>query len=392
MNLSNKKYFLKITLLVFFVCIPNISFAIPQFSLLSGNKCVNCHVNNQGAGLRNELGWYASQELGLLKLDQVGLGAITKLESNGYFDGLLTLGFDFRAQSARSHKSPDAERKTFPMQAAIYAAVKATDWATLEGTYNFGSVRYSGQEKYTASLLLQPEFSYPQLRIGYFQPSIGMRYDDHTMLVRQIGGAAGSSLIAPNYAELGAEINYDAVKWATLSAGVFSANNLSENSVQDEEGKAISLIEDKKSPSFLGRLVFWPRAFENMLNTYVGASVLNNGDFTLTNIFAGAGLTDNVSLMGEYAISDKKDLRTTENASLELTYQIMPPLLAYARAERGVTTTTATAEAVGTYSNQYVFGAQIFVLPFIEVRPEYRILDTELFKSTRYAVQLHVFY
>jgi hypothetical protein len=392
MKLFVKKSFKNFLLFAALTLFPFKTFAIPQFSLLTGNKCLNCHVNNQGGGLRNELGWYASQGTGLLKPENVGLGFINELESNAYYDGLLTLGIDTRFQAARSHKSPEAERKYFPMQVALYAAVKATDWATVEGSYNAGPIRYSGQKSYTASLLLQPTFTWPQLRVGFFQPSIGMRYDDHTMLVRQIAGADGRSLIAPNYAEPGAEITYDALKWATFSLGAFGANSLAENTVQDEAGEQISIIEDKKNPSLLGRIIFWPRLFENSVNTYVGASVLNNGDFSLMNFFGGVGLTDNVSVMGEYAISNKKDLQKTANASVEVTYQIIPPLLAYVRAERGTTTVTATALEQETYSNQYVVGAQIFPFPFIELRPEYRILDTERFKSSRYAVQLHVFY
>ncbi|MES2765991.1 MAG: hypothetical protein V4642_08990 [Bacteroidota bacterium] len=392
MNLFFKKSFKRISLVIFLAILPFKAFAIPQYSLLTGNKCLNCHVNNQGGGIRNELGWYTEQGNGFIGLDKVGLGSITELESNAYFDGLLTLGFDVRVQSARSHKSPDAERKLFPMQMAVYAAVKATDWATFEGSYNAGPVRYPGQQSYSASVLLQPDFSYPQLRAGFFQPSIGIRYDDHTMLVRQIAGGSGKSLIAPNYAELGAEITYDAIKWATFSFGAFSARSLAENTAQSESGEQISLIDDKNNPSLLGRIIFWPRLFENSINTYIGASVLNNGDFSLTNIFGGIGLTDNISVMGEYATSNKKDLQKTNNASVELSYQITSPLLAYIRAERGTTTVTATDEDVETYSDQYVIGAQIFPLPFIEFRPEYRILDNEIFKSSRYAVQLHVYY
>ena len=54
---------------------------------------------------------------------------------------------------------------------------------------------------------IQPSFKLPRLRIGYFQPSIGVRYDDHTAVVRQIAEGSGPrSLIAPNYAEVGAEL------------------------------------------------------------------------------------------------------------------------------------------------------------------------------------------
>jgi len=39
-----------------------------------------------------------------------------------------------------------------------------------------------------------------------------------------------------------------------------------------------------------------------------------------------------------------------------------------------------------------VLGAHVFVLPYVEIRPEYRIVDTDDFRSTRYAFQLHLFY
>jgi len=142
----------------------------------------------------------------------------------------------------------------------------------------------------------------------------------------------------------------------------------------------------------LGRVVFSPRAFNNELNIYAGASLLLNGDFTLTNVFAGIGLTDDVSLMAEYAHSDKKDLRTTDNFSIDLTCQALDALLLYVRGERGVTTLTHMAQPVEDYTTQIVLGTQIFVLPSVELRPEYRWVDTEAFTSTRYAVQLHLFY
>ena len=56
---------------------------------------------------------------------------------------------------------------------------------------------------------------------------------------------------------------------------------------------------------------------------------------------------------------------------------------------------TQVCEVIGdeikTYANQGLIGAQIFILPSIELRPEYRIVDTEQFRSTRWALMLHVF-
>ncbi len=45
-------------------------------------------------------------------------------------------------------------------------------------------------------------------------------------------------------------------------------------------------------------------------------------------------------------------------------------------------------------ANQYVVGAHIFVLPFIDLLPEYRIYDRGDVDGTsaQWAIQLHIFY
>jgi hypothetical protein len=365
-------------------------YALPQFSLLTGNRCINCHVTTQGSGLRNELGWYSMSDVGLIDTTFPGLAGV---ETNTFFDGMLLAGLDFRLQRIRSHKSADAESKIFPMQAAVHLAVLPTTWLTVEGSYNVGDrKRYNGQQSWSGSAIVQPGFSWPELRAGFFQPSIGMRYDDHTMLVRQVAGADGVPLIAPNFAEWGAEISYNSLKWLTVTAGAFDAGSLAENQVTGKDSLQHSLVTDRNTPSVLGRVVFWPRLFENRVPMYAGASLLANGDFSLANVFAGVGLLDNVSLMAEYAHSSKKELRATNNFSVDVNWQALDALMVYVRGERGVTTLTALPQETEVYTNQIVIGTQIFVLPFVELRPEYRWVDTEAFTSTRYAVQLHLFY
>jgi hypothetical protein len=43
------------------------------------------------------------------------------------------------------------------------------------------------------------------------------------------------------------------------------------------------------------------------------------------------------------------------------------------------------------YMNQGLIGAQVMVLPFVEVRPKYLIQENDLYQSTRLAMQLHIF-
>jgi hypothetical protein len=294
---------------------------------------------------------------------------------------------------ARSHQSPEAERRVFPMQAAVYALYRASGPVQVEGSYNFGPKKYDGQQRWTGSLLIQPSFDYPQLRLGYFQPSIGIRYDDHTMLVRQAADVIGASpLIAPNYAELGAELHYYRPRWLDLTAGVHNARSLAENTVADSTGQLIPLIDDRDRPSLLGRAVFWPRLLERRLNLYAGGSYLVNGDFSLVNLFGGAGVRDRLSVMVAYALSDKEDLRETRNLSIDLAYHGLKSVMLTARGENGVTTLPRGGGDVEMRTRQAVFGAQISLSPQVILRPEYRLMDTETFRSGRYAAQLHLFY
>ena len=214
------------------------------------------------------------------------------------------------------------------------------------------------------------------------------------MLARQISSVIGPTpLIAPNYAEYGAELRYYRYRWLSVTAGVYNARSLAENTVLDPAGRQVSLIEDEDHPSLLGRVAFRPQAADGLLNFHLGASVLDNGDFTLTNLFGGVGLRDRLSVMAEYAASDKADIRETRSLTVDLSCQALNSLILTVRGERGTTMHRREGGAkVEVLTRQAVFGAQVFVLPQVVLRPEYRLVDTETFRSTRYAVQLHVFY
>ncbi|MFN8360526.1 MAG: hypothetical protein U0264_11485 [Candidatus Kapaibacterium sp.] len=401
------KFILLLAVLLCFLSVEQ-AVSLPQFSLMTGNKCQSCHINSQGGGLRNDLGWYSWNEQSLISPSSVGLGWLYGENNtcNTFLDdNVLTIGTDLRLQSARGHAVDDAPRKLFPMQTAVYGALRATKWLQIEASINPGHKRfgsspvsnYSGQQPWTASVIFQPTLTLPQLRAGFFMPSIGMRNDDHTKLIWNVPSANGTStqsaIIPPLYAEFGAEATYDATKWLTVSAGIFDSKTLSEMPVTQytaaNTSSQISLVSAAKAPSFVARAVVWPRFMDDNLNTYLGSSVLINDDFTFINTFAGVGLSDKASLMLDFATSTKKDIRTTSVGSIEGMYQLLEALLLTARVETGRTTTVNASTA---YTQAVVLGAHVFVLPYVEIRPEYRIMDTDDFRSSRYAFQLHLFY
>lgn len=365
--------------------------------MLSGNKCINCHVNPLGSGVRNDLGWYARNDVGLLNPDDIGLAGFFKTVAgtNQYFNKLLIFGFDFRYETAKIGPSDNPVRKYFGMQATPYLVLKPFNWMTLGGSYNIFydvyKTRYPGQKAWTGYLILQPDITYPSLKAGYFEPPIGTRYDDHTLLVSQVPGGGQPQLIPPDFAEYGAEISYEGLKWLSLTAGVFKSESMAENIIMDTTGNFVPLV-DKKKMAIAANASVWQRFFENKINLQLGGSYYVSNDFNITSAFLNAGLTDELAINTEILWTDKKDLRKSRNFLVGLTYQLHDGLLVEARFEKAFT--NDLHNKANWTTDHYLIGLHIFPLPYIELRPEYRIYDKEWAEGyeAQYAVQLHLYY
>lgn len=368
--------------------------AIPQYTLLSGNRCNTCHVASQGSGLRNELGWYSRSDAALIPPTSPAISWLySSHEGNDYLDGKLLVGMDVRLQSTRSPFDSAAQRRTIPMQSAIHAAWLPMEGVTLLGmmnlsAINFGngpSARYAGQRAAHVSAIIQPSFDLPSIRIGYFRPSTGMLYDDHTMFAyNAVASASRLPLLPPNWAEAGAEVTYDSPLWLTLSAGIFGSNSLSQ-----VRGPANAAIVVGNGPTITARAVFWPRLFNEAVNSWAGASYLVNGEFAILSTFVGIGLNDVATLMLDHTESSRDNAFSTSNFTAEVLFNLHQGAMPFLRWEQGTSqigTSRSSASAA-------VIGAQVFPIPFVEIRPEYRIWNTDLpGYAARWNVQLHLYY
>lgn len=388
-------------LISFLVAIPLLS--LPQYQLLTGNRCGNCHVNHQGGGQRNELGYYAMADVSILKPDFIMKNLP---ESNSPFSNTM-VGLDLRAQMARG-VADDAERRVFPMQFAAYASHKTTDWLTLEGTFSFYNKnrRYPGQQMFFGSALIQPNLDFPQLRVGYFQPSIGVRFDDHTNFARLIPNnrVFTTPIIAPNYAELGAEMTYDLVNYkakgfVTLTGGAFSTRSLNDVSMFSENGQFKPIV-GTDDISYIGRIQFSENhLLTDITNSTLGASYFTNAGVTFTNVFGGVGVSDAFSIMAEYSMKEANSFFSIQSTSISAMYQATEGVFFEIRAEESSGTVQQGGEKVTNTNKQLVLSSQLFLFPGIVLRPEYRILDTEQqprlleqYTSSRFFVQLYAFF
>jgi hypothetical protein len=325
---------------------------------------------------------------------------VTEPHTNTLFDGLITPGVDVRVQVAKIGRPPNEVRMVLPMQTQLNLAVTPGDWLAVYAGFNYSVLHYNyaGQSSWEATAQLHPDVTLPTLRLGYMQPSIGVRHDDHTTFTRrEVAGSQAHTLIPPGYAELGAELSYEGMNWLTVNAGVFSSKNLAD--IEPSVG-TIEEITDFSKPSILGRIVLWPQDLDLGFNGELGASYFANGDFRMINVFGGLGLSDRGSFLVEGLLADYPGTRRVRNVSVMGSYQLFAWLslnwrYEWAQTEQVEVDPTQTELA---HATQAVFGFEFFLFPGVEIRPEYRFFQTEPFAEFggyqigQYTVQLHVFY
>ncbi len=379
--------------------------AIPRYSLLTGTRCSACHFDPQGSGLRTELGWEMMNYTGAFQWGRADTSGIPV--TNTLYNGMIVPGGDARFQLVRYSKTN--QELLIPMQltaslgfvpnhqisaytnvnlASIYVR-SVTSPTDLFGT---SSGLYPGETDYDATLQYQPDITLPSIRIGMIEPSISIRQDDHTLFVHQEAANQGIALIPPYYNEIGGELTYEGIRWLTVNAGVFNAHNLAQI---DPTIGTINSSFDFQHPTVSGRVVLWPQLLEEGLNGELGGSVLVNGSFKMLNGFTGIGLADKATFYLEGLYSKDAADRIIRNFSVLGSLELISWLSVEWRYDWGMTEVFPGQSL--NYGTAFLAGLEFFPLPYIELRPEYRVTDLNPFYGTgthtgQWTAQLHVFY
>ncbi len=398
--------------------------ARPQYSILQtyGTKCSNCHINNNYGGQRNAGGFIARNSISVINPESVGLSGFYDFlgDKNSFMDDDILWGLDFRYQNARWGQTqkltevrdsnllpvaPTLERKGMIMQLMPYLSVRPFDWMKIDGMYNFSydiepNMRYKGQQPGHVSATFDIADYLPSVRVGYFPPDMGIDYDDHTLQVRQVAGRGRSTpLIPADYAELGLQLNYDRLDWLSASFGIFEAKNMADLTIENtipvvDKNTLSSTLNVTVNSELPGGLIGFAGAthyFNGKLKSDDGI-YFGNGFYTISTFFLGVGMSDRFAVMAEYATSTKQSIRSVDNYFVELDYLVYEPISVYARYEISNTDLKLTGDKFE--SNQYVFGSHIYLLPYIDLLPEYRIYDRGEVSgySSQWTFQIHVFY
>ena len=375
-------------ILIFFLFV-NICFATPEFSIWSGNKCSTCHIAEQGGGARNNFGWNFARDASFFKTQE--LPFLEPLSTNQLFDTLISYGMDFRMQTVRSHKTENAVRRFFPMQASGYLTIKPFDFLLFDGQYNFGPKMFQGQQSWSASAILKFDENLPYIRLGYFQPAFGLKDCDMTDLDRRTATSDGTeTLIAPDFAELGAEIVYSSLDWLTVQFGIFDASSLRE---------VTALGDLKNAKSISSRIVIRPSVFGNLLSEFfIGGSNLTNELYVYNTAFIGVSPIEDWLLQLKYSYSNKAYTRRSDSYIATISYILTPGIILGLKGQYGESDLFFD---IFNHNNKYLLitdikqitlNAKVFLTPFLELIPEYRYMRTREYESTRWAFQIHLYY
>jgi hypothetical protein len=369
--------------------------ATPQNALLTGNRCVACHVAFHGGGLRSELGWYSSYDVGLLRWSALGFEALEHWidrHGNTFWDGRLLVGADFRVQGFQSHNPElSPQWRIFPMQGTVRLGFQPLKAVQAEFGVNGGRPRFPGQQQWRGLLRLSPWAGTLTATLGFFPPPVGIYADDHTRLARRFPGARFDSpqetyLMAPDFAQWGAQLEWMRPSWLSLTVGAFRAGALQQVRIRTDTGERPLSSSQATIAAFHGWLApSWRHAVG-----WLGGSWYGNREFAYWSLFGGAGWIDHAAGWVEYTRLHLPGVIRRWSLSAELELWLWNAVMPYVRLEHGESALEGLTPV--PYTTQLVLGARLFVLPFVELRPEWRWVDTERYRSSRIAAQLHLFY
>ena len=344
--------------------------ALPRFALQKGTDCLTCHTNPAGGGLRNQ---YGVEVFGTTELSAKRKSAIKTFVTES-----LQLGGDFRSQSyAYSDEMPgetipsDTTMETshgyFVMQTDLYANWQLSDTLSM---YIEQDVLRGTREAF--GMWREGEVF---VKVGAFQPNYGLRVDDHTAFIR--GGnprAAQAGIIdgliwEPNFADAGIEIWAEVaeIKW---TVGAF--NGGIQPTTPDFDNDRALLARGETHLGLGG------------VNTMIGANVFTNKNVDLdsTMMIAGGflGVGGNKwTLMGEVDMAknylalaaDPLEGATSLAVFGEAAYDVSKGWTVLARYEFFDPDLDFESGKVTRFS----IGAEIFPVPYLEIKPTFRLTD-----------------
>ena len=356
------------------------NYAFPRFSLRSGGKCIDCHVNPTGGEMRSMGGWlYGKNTLSLYTSD----GELSpKIGDN------ITFGFDYRTQYLTKSTDSTLQSDFQKMEGSIYFNVELSDKINVYARYDF---LFSIWEAYGVLNVL-PNDGY--IKVGTFSPNYGIRLDDHTAYTRggdlgvlfSTGGRQGL-IYDPRYTETGVELGLNFGEFAELTASVgnprfsvfvtdptytarLSFNPVVASKVALLFGGSFASFKDHRINSTTGKV------FYANVNMYGGFAGIGLGDFTI---------------LGEYDIAEDNFSAGNNSSAM-----MVEGAYRFSKGFEGVVRYDKFDRNINLPNDDFrrlILGMSVYPYSFIELIPQYRFQwETPEVKNNSFVLQFHLYY
>lgn len=373
--------------------VPASSSALPRFALITGAKCGSCHVNPTGGQMRTDFGTkWGDDKLPLEATKDTDFAINPQVSDN------LSFGFDYRSQFIYDQHS---QTSTFQaMTTALYGDFRLSRRVSfyfkqdiINGTYGgLYNGLYNGTEVY-GLLRIVPGSWY--VKGGSFLPDFGWRLDDHTAYTR--GGDLGFTgagfhpglMFVPNYHDIGVEVG-GYLGDLMITSGLFNGTGQT------------APIDFDKDKAYTVKLQYMSSL--SSLNFLVGASGYGFRSYKIGGIMAGFATGDsNLVFTGEVDWTHNAMAGTTvvENIDqmavyAELDYRAIQGLWVTGKFDAFDPLEGISDDPAGSPSNsvqRVTLGFEFFPFPFVEVRPQYRIVIQHPSNDNNVAlVQFHLWF
>ena len=162
--------------------------ALPLYASREGAKCVTCHFDPNGGGIRNDFGFSYGKNRHSMEPEDRWADVTVNPQLNDW----IRLGVDTRISYVASHvhgSSSTLDQSTFfPMQANLRVAVTPIDYLSIVGSHGLylqsggsASAPYVAREWYG---LFQGLPYNAFIQVGKFRNPFGLRQEDHTSFLR----------------------------------------------------------------------------------------------------------------------------------------------------------------------------------------------------------------
>ncbi len=357
--------------------------AHPKFAVREAATCVQCHVNNQGGGLRNDYGadYYSKEVLPAIPWEDFG-----KENFTAAINEFIRYGSDVRVQFYNYTEQNESRNAFFPMQADLYLGITPADqfqlyfeqslFRTVASTDLWAQWNNSGENVY--------------VRFGQFFQDYGLRLDDHTSFIR--GGNDGSVVVSENTARIPTQ--YQGMHWKpeNNTVGLEAGYNPIGWKITGSIGKKMG--QETYSTAVNASRAFWI----GQANTLVGFSYFTGSYYRQLDRYSYYGVYAGINwgpltFMGEADIMHEYPAENTTGFTsyADITWRVHKGI--YLALEHDYF--DANRDQENTELVRYTIGAEIFPISFVEIKPQYRLLNATAapdFSRSEFILQSHFWF